>query len=118
MYQFFTENFNIFTNTFCGDWSGADSVWNSAGYAGQTESCASKTGYATCSDYVLNKGSAFTEAYWEVSHILIWTHVSKVVQLLMISGFVRQVLQPTFIGGQRNMVDRHQAHKITTRGSS
>jgi hypothetical protein len=67
-YKFFTENFNIFTNTFCGDWSGADSVWNSAGYAGQTESCASKTGYATCSDYVLNKGSAFSEAYWEVSH--------------------------------------------------
>lgn len=66
-YKFFTENFNIFTNTFCGDWSGADSVWNSAGYAGQTESCASKTGYATCSDYVLNKGSAFSEAYWEVS---------------------------------------------------
>lgn len=69
MYKFFTENFNIFTNTFCGDWSGADSVWNSAGYAGQTESCASKTGYATCSDYVLNKGSAFSEAYWEVSYV-------------------------------------------------
>jgi len=68
-YKFFTENFNIFTNTFCGDWSGADSVWNSAGYAGQTESCASKTGYSTCSDYVLNKGSAFSEAYWEVSYV-------------------------------------------------
>lgn len=49
-----------------GDWAGADGVWNYAGYAGQDQSCAAITGYSTCSDYVLNKGSAFTEAFWEV----------------------------------------------------
>jgi hypothetical protein len=66
-YQYFYDHFNIFDTTFCGDWAGADSVWNYAGYAGQDKSCAAITGYSTCADYVYNMGSAFTEAYWEVS---------------------------------------------------
>ncbi|KAJ9101111.1 hypothetical protein QFC21_003329 [Naganishia friedmannii] len=68
-YKFFYEHFNIFDTTFCGDWAGADGVWNYAGYAGQDQSCAAMTGYSTCADYVLNKGSAFTEAYWEVAYV-------------------------------------------------
>lgn len=64
-YTFFKDNFAIFDTTFCGDWAG--NVWNFAGYAGQDVSCAAKTGYATCSDYVLNNGDAFSEAYWQVA---------------------------------------------------
>ncbi|KAJ9111828.1 hypothetical protein QFC20_002415 [Naganishia adeliensis] len=68
-YKYFYDHFNIFDTTFCGDWAGADNVWNYAGYAGQDQSCAAMTGYATCSDYVLNKGSAFNDAYWEVAYV-------------------------------------------------
>ncbi|KAJ9118628.1 hypothetical protein QFC22_003848 [Naganishia vaughanmartiniae] len=68
-YKFFYEHFNIFDTTFCGDWAGADGVWNYAGYAGQDQSCAAITGYSTCADYVLNKGSAFNDAYWEVAYV-------------------------------------------------
>ena len=68
-YEFFYDHFNIFDTTFCGDWAGADAVWNYAGYAGQTESCAAITGYSSCSDYVLNSGSSFTDAYWEVQYV-------------------------------------------------
>jgi hypothetical protein len=66
-YTFFYDHFNIFDTTLCGDWAGADGVWNYAGYAGQDQSCAAMTGYSTCSDYVLNSGSSFANAYWEVS---------------------------------------------------
>lgn len=66
-YQYFYDHFNIFDTTFCGDWAGASSVWDWAGYAGQSQSCASMTGYSTCADYVLNNGAAFSQAYWEVS---------------------------------------------------
>lgn len=66
-YEFFRDHYNIFDTTLCGDWAGADSVWKYAGYAGQDQSCASITGYATCQDYVLNQGGAFANAYWEVS---------------------------------------------------
>lgn len=65
-YTYFYDHYNIFDTTLCGDWAGADSVWNYAGYAGQDQSCASITGYSTCSDYVLNQGSGFANAYWEV----------------------------------------------------
>jgi hypothetical protein len=65
-YQFFYDHFNIFTNTFCGDWAGSPNIWNYAGWAGQDKSCAAITGYSTCDDYVRNVGSAFKDAYWEV----------------------------------------------------
>ncbi|ODN84099.1 hypothetical protein L202_00113 [Cryptococcus amylolentus CBS 6039] len=77
-YQFFYDHFNIFDTTLCGDWAGADSVWNYAGYAGQSESCAASTGYSTCADYVLNKGSAFTEAYWEVASVKYFNSTTEV----------------------------------------
>ncbi|WVQ62279.1 uncharacterized protein L199_000418 [Kwoniella botswanensis] len=77
-YQFFYDHFNIFDTTLCGDWAGADGVWNYAGYAGQSESCAAQTGYSTCADYVLNQGSAFAEAYWEVSYVKYFNSTTEV----------------------------------------
>ena len=68
-YQFFYDNFNIFDTTLCGDWAGADSVWNYAGYAGQSQSCAAITGYSNCVDYVRAQGSAFDDAFWQVSYV-------------------------------------------------
>lgn len=65
-YKYFYDNFNIFTNTLCGDWAGG--AWAYAN-AGETESCAAKTGYASCEDYVRNNGDAFRDAYWEVSYV-------------------------------------------------
>jgi hypothetical protein len=89
-YKFFHDNFNIFTNTFCGDWAGADGIWNYGGFAGQDKSCAAITGYSKCDDYVRNEGSKFNEAFWEVStgvwHVL-WAE-------LMSIGVVCQVLHP------------------------
>ncbi len=69
IYEFFYDHYNIFDTTLCGDWAGADGVWNYAGYAGQSQSCASMTGYSTCSDYVLNSGSSFSQAYWEIASV-------------------------------------------------
>ncbi|WVO17838.1 hypothetical protein L204_105536 [Cryptococcus depauperatus] len=68
-YEHFYDHFNIFDTTFCGDWAGAADVWNNAGYAGQNQSCAAITGYSSCSEYVLNRGSDFAEAYWEVASV-------------------------------------------------
>lgn len=70
-YTYFYDHYNIFDTTFCGDWAGAPGVWNYAGYAGQDQSCAAITGYITCQDYVLNSGSSFAEAYWEVSPVAV-----------------------------------------------
>jgi len=53
-----------------GDWAGASSVWNSTNQNGQTGgSCASRTGYSTCVDFVRGQGAAFAEAYWEVGSV-------------------------------------------------
>ncbi|KAI9846559.1 MAG: hypothetical protein M1838_001235 [Thelocarpon superellum] len=45
----------VFDTTFCGDWAG--NTWSSS-------SCASSA--ASCTDFVANNPSAFTEAYWEI----------------------------------------------------
>jgi hypothetical protein len=68
-YKYFYDHFNIFDTTFCGDWAGADGIWNYAGYAGQDQSCAAQTGYSSCADYVLNNGNAFHEAYWDIAYV-------------------------------------------------
>jgi hypothetical protein len=67
-YKYFYDNFNIFDTTLCGDWAGG--VWNYAD-SGQKESqsCAAKTGYASCADYVKNNGDKFKDAYWEVKSV-------------------------------------------------
>ncbi|KAI0028272.1 concanavalin A-like lectin/glucanase domain-containing protein, partial [Vararia minispora EC-137] len=67
---FFSDHSAIFDTTFCGDWAGQ--VWNVQNVAGQSQSCAAITGAATCSDYVLNNGAAFSEAYWEVNSVKIY----------------------------------------------
>lgn len=55
----------------CGTWAGA--VWGSdMSYCGQDETCADKTGYSSCSQYVQEKGSAFHEAYWEINSIKVY----------------------------------------------
>jgi hypothetical protein len=48
----------IFNTAFCGEWAGRQEVWDS--------SCASKTGVATCADYVRDNPAVFQEAYWEI----------------------------------------------------
>jgi len=63
-FKFFYDHVTIFDTTLCGDWAGG--VWASSGIPGQEQSCAARTGYATCQDFVQNSGSAFQEAYWEV----------------------------------------------------
>lgn len=64
----------IFDTTLCGDWAGA--VWSGTGVPGQSESCAQLTGYSSCSDFVLNSGASFAEAYWEVSSVKIYQYQS------------------------------------------
>jgi hypothetical protein len=63
-FKFFYDHVAIFDTTLCGDWAGG--VWSSSGTPGQEQSCAARTGYATCQDFVQNSGSSFQEAYWEI----------------------------------------------------
>lgn len=37
-------------------------MWDASGVPGQDQSCAARTGVASCSDFVLNNGASFTEA--------------------------------------------------------
>ncbi|EJD55251.1 hypothetical protein AURDEDRAFT_109653 [Auricularia subglabra TFB-10046 SS5] len=60
--DFFKDHNAIFDTTFCGDWAG--NVWG--------QSCAAKTGVATCPDFVRQHGDAFAEAYWEVKSVAIY----------------------------------------------
>ncbi|KAG6328376.1 hypothetical protein ID866_10714 [Astraeus odoratus] len=62
----------IFDTTLCGDWAGG--VWTGTGVPGQTESCAQLTGYSSCSDFVVNSGASFAEAYWEVSSVQVYQY--------------------------------------------
>ncbi|EMD41533.1 glycoside hydrolase family 16 protein [Gelatoporia subvermispora B] len=67
---FFSDHSAIFDTTLCGDWAG--NVWTVTNTGGQSQSCAQITGAATCADYVANNGSAFSEAYWEVTSVKIY----------------------------------------------
>lgn len=53
----------VFDTTFCGDWAGG--VWS------QDSTCASQAN--TCQDYVMNNPSAYTEAYWTVNSLKVYT---------------------------------------------
>ncbi|KAK1226952.1 hypothetical protein PQX77_010020 [Marasmius sp. AFHP31] len=68
--RYFNNQAAIFTNTLCGDWAGG--VWNNAGVPGQEQSCAQRTGFATCEEYVRNNGGGMSEAYWEVKSVKIY----------------------------------------------
>jgi len=41
-------------------------------YAGQSYSCAAKTGYATCEEYVRANGGAFRQAYWMLKDMKVY----------------------------------------------
>lgn len=47
----------IMNNAFCGEYAGAQSVWNSS-----TNSCAASTNYGTCNAYVAGQPAAFQNA--------------------------------------------------------
>ncbi|RAL00521.1 glycoside hydrolase family 16 protein [Aspergillus ibericus CBS 121593] len=64
--EHFTGMQIIFDTTFCGDWAG--NVWSSG-------SCASAA--STCSDYVANNPSAFTDAYWTVNSLQVYQEDSS-----------------------------------------
>jgi len=69
--QFFKDHVLVFDTTLCGDWAG--NVWNQTSPNGQTGgSCASRTGYSTCVDYVREQGDALAEAFWEVQSVKLY----------------------------------------------
>lgn len=53
----------VFDTTFCGDWAGG--VWSQDG------SCASQAN--SCQDYVQNNPGAYSEAYWTVNSLKVYT---------------------------------------------
>ncbi|CDO70917.1 Glycoside Hydrolase Family 16 protein [Trametes cinnabarina] len=69
-FKYFYQHTAIFDTTLCGDWAGG--VWGAAGVPGQEQSCAARTNVQTCEDFVLNHGSSFTDAYWEVKSVKIY----------------------------------------------
>ncbi|OSD05773.1 glycoside hydrolase family 16 protein [Trametes coccinea BRFM310] len=69
-FKYFYQHTAIFDTTLCGDWAGG--VWSASGVPGQDQSCAARTNVQTCEDFVLNNGSSFTEAYWEVKSVKIY----------------------------------------------
>jgi hypothetical protein len=54
----------IFDLTFCGQWAGDPAVWAAS-------TCGTLAD--TCAEYVLNTPSAFTEAYWAVNALQVFT---------------------------------------------
>ena len=61
--QHFQNHNIVFDTTFCGDWAGQ--VWS------QDATCGPKA--ATCQDYVANNPEAFTEAYWEINSLKVYS---------------------------------------------
>jgi hypothetical protein len=59
-FQFFQNHGVIFDTTLCGDWAG--SIWTATGVPGQDQSCAQRTGVATCQQFVQQNGAALSEA--------------------------------------------------------
>lgn len=54
----------IFDTTFCGQWAGQQSVWESDAV------CSKKA--ATCNDYVKNNPADFAQAFWQVNSVKIY----------------------------------------------
>jgi len=59
-FEFFKNHGVILDTTLCGDWAGG--VWTATGVPGQEQSCAQRTGVATCEQYVRQNGAALSEA--------------------------------------------------------
>lgn len=62
--DYFVNNNIVFTNTFCGDWSGAPDVWNN------NPVCSALA--PTCVDYVNNNPAAYENAYWSVNSVKVF----------------------------------------------
>ncbi|TFY82363.1 hypothetical protein EWM64_g1657 [Hericium alpestre] len=73
-FQFFKTHSMIFDTTLCGDW--ASGVWGATGVPGQEQSCAQRTGVATCEQFVQQNGAAFNDAYWEVKSVKVYQNKS------------------------------------------
>jgi hypothetical protein len=54
----------VFDTTFCGQWAGQQSVWESDAV------CSKKA--ATCADYVKNNPADFANAYWQVNSVKVY----------------------------------------------
>ncbi|KAL5488226.1 hypothetical protein ACEPAI_6334 [Sanghuangporus weigelae] len=67
---FFKSHSIIINTTLCGDW--AAGAWTASGVPGQETSCAQRTGYSTCEDFVRNSGASFGTAYWEISSLKVY----------------------------------------------
>ena len=63
----FQNNNIVFDTTFCGTWAGA--VWSSDPVCGPKA--------ATCQDYVQNNPSAFTEAYWTINSLRVYSEAAS-----------------------------------------
>ena len=63
----FQNNNIVLDTTFCGSWAG--NVWSSDPVCGPKA--------ATCQDYVQNNPSAFTEAYWTINSLRVYSQVSS-----------------------------------------
>lgn len=55
----------VFDTTFCGDWAGQNAIWDG--------SCAKSTGAATCEAYVAANPKAFTEAFWLINSVKVYS---------------------------------------------
>lgn len=83
----FTQRFKdmkiIFDTTFCGEWAGK--VWN--------DTCAAKTGAATCQEYVQKNPAAFADAYWEIASLK-WYEQGNTTVKRGVAGQSNNVRQP------------------------
>lgn len=61
----------IVSMAICGTWAGSNNVWTGDNIAGQTQSCAKRTGKASCDQY-LSGNPDLSEAYWEIESIEIF----------------------------------------------
>lgn len=62
--DFFAE-FSLTGQTFCGDWAGAASAWN-------TTSCYDATTAATCREYMLSDPADLASAYFEIKSLNVY----------------------------------------------
>ena len=63
----FQDNNIVLDTTFCGTWAGT--AWSSDPVCGPKA--------ATCQDYVQNNPAAFTEAYWTINSLKVYTQASS-----------------------------------------
>ncbi|KAI1786309.1 concanavalin A-like lectin/glucanase domain-containing protein [Ganoderma leucocontextum] len=73
-FKFFYQHSAVFDTTLCGQWG--DGVWASDNAPGQSQTCAQRTGVASCEDFVRANGAAFSEAYWEVKSVKVYQNSS------------------------------------------